>query len=71
VAFHPSALVLAIGYEDGFIMLVRLTDGSEILVRAPMVADAAKAITALAWDASGKRLAIGAADGYAGILTLP
>ncbi len=26
VAFHPKALVLAIGYEDGFILLCRLTD---------------------------------------------
>jgi hypothetical protein len=71
VAFHPSALVLAIGYEDGFVMLVRLTDASEILVRAPRVAEGAKAVSALAWDAAGKRLAIGAADGFAGILTLP
>jgi WD40 repeat protein len=71
VSFHPSALVLAIGYEDGFVMLVRLTDASELLVRAPGIADSAKAITALAWDSSGKRLAIGSADGFAGILTLP
>ena len=71
VAFHPSALVLAIGYEDGFVMLVRLTDASELLVRAPRVADGARAVTALAWDSAGKRLAIGCADGFAGILTLP
>ncbi len=71
VAFHPVSLVLAIGYEDGYVMLVRLTDASEILVRAPKVAEGAKAITAMAWDAAGKRLAMGAADGYAGILTLP
>jgi WD40 repeat protein len=71
VAFHPAALVLAIGYEDGFVMLVRLTDASEILVRAPKVVDNAKAISALAWDTTGKRLAIGAADGFAGVLTLP
>ncbi|MGL4635595.1 MAG: WD40 repeat domain-containing protein [Beijerinckiaceae bacterium] len=71
VAFHPGALVLAIGYDDGFVMLVRLTDASELLVRAPKMAEDAKAITALAWDSAGKRLAIGAADGYSGILTLP
>ena len=33
VAFHPRALVVAIGYDDGWILLVRLTDGAEILVR--------------------------------------
>jgi WD40 repeat protein len=71
VAFHPGALVLAIGYEDGFVMLVRLTDASELLVRAPAKDDGAKAITALAWDDEGRRLAIGGADGYAGLLTLP
>jgi len=68
VAFHPANLVLAIGYEDGFVMLVRLTDASELLVRA---AAGAGAVSALAWDAAGRRLAIGGADGYAGVLSLP
>ena len=60
-----------LGYEDGYVMLVRLTDASEIPVRAPTSADKAGAITALAWDGPGKRLVIGGTDGYAGILTLP
>ena len=68
VAFHPKALVLAIGYEDGFIILARLTDGSEILVRAETRGEA---VTALSWDAAGARLIFGTADGMAGILTLP
>ncbi len=67
VAFHPASLVLAIGYEDGFVMLVRLTDASELPVRM----SGGAAITALAWDAAGRRLAIGGAEGYAGLLTLP
>jgi sugar lactone lactonase YvrE len=71
VAFHPGSLVLAIGYEDGWVVLVRLTDASELLVRAPREADKAGAITAFSWDAQGKRLAIGGADGFAGLLTLP
>jgi WD40 repeat protein len=71
VAFHPGALVVAIGYEDGFVMLVRLTDASELLVRMPARGEGAKAITALAWEKTGRRLAIGGADGFAGILTLP
>ncbi|RFB78100.1 WD40 repeat domain-containing protein [Methylovirgula sp. 4M-Z18] len=71
IAFHPKALVLAIGYEDGWLMLCRLTDASEILVRAPEVGTDAGEITALCWDKDGKRLAFGAADGFAGLLTLP
>ena len=68
VAFHPKTYVLAAGYEDGFILLIRLTDASELLVR-PAVAGSG--ITAFAWDRLGKRLAFGAADGQAGVLTLP
>jgi len=68
VAFHPKALVLAVGYDDGCILLVRLTDASELLVRPPLKASG---ITAFAWDKLGKRLAFGAEDGAAGILTLP
>jgi WD40 repeat protein len=68
VAFHPRALVLAIGYEDGCILLVRLTDASELLARHP---SEGSGITALAWDKSGKRLAFGGEDGQAGVLTLP
>jgi WD40 repeat protein len=68
VAFHPRTYVLAAGYEDGFILLIRLTDASELLVR-PAVAG--NGITAFAWDKGGQRLAFGDADGQAGVLTLP
>ncbi|KUL92831.1 WD-repeat family protein [Bosea sp. WAO] len=68
VAFHPKALVLAVGYDDGCILMIRLVDGSELLVRA---AQRGSGITAFAWDKLGKRLAFGAEDGAAGVLTLP
>jgi WD40 repeat protein len=74
VAFHPGALVLAIGYDDGCVLLVRLTDASELMARAPAAdkgAGSACAVSALAWDREGRRLAMGGADGYAGVLTLP
>ncbi|HEY8126552.1 MAG TPA: WD40 repeat domain-containing protein [Methylocystis sp.] len=71
VAFHPAALVLAIGYDDGLLMLARLTDGSEILVRRPAQDDTRARITALVWDERGARLAFGAENGDAGVLTLP
>jgi WD40 repeat protein len=69
VAFHPRALVLAQGYEDGFLLLCRIPDGAEILVRA--APEAGRPISALAWDAAGKRLLFGTADGAAGLLDMP
>lgn len=68
VAFHPKSLVLAIGYEDGWVMLVRFTDGAELLVRA---GGDGSAITGLGWDAQGKRLVFGAESGASGLLALP
>jgi WD40 repeat protein len=68
VAFHPKTLVLAIGYEDGCLLLVRLTDGSELIARHP---SEGSGITALAWDRRGERLSFGGEDGQAGVLTLP
>ncbi|MCX7339414.1 MAG: WD40 repeat domain-containing protein [Hyphomicrobiales bacterium] len=68
VAFHPGAYVIAAGYEDGCILLLRLTDGSELLAR-PAVKGSG--ITALCWNKPGKSLLFGCADGQAGLLTLP
>jgi hypothetical protein len=68
VAFHPRALVLAVGYDDGCILIIRLTDASELLVRPALKGSG---ITAFAWDKAGKRLAFGTEDGAAGVLTLP
>ena len=69
VAFHPKSLVLAIGYEDNCILLCRLTDAAELLVRRPV--DGAGSITSMAWDGAGKRLIFGTSEGQAGLLTLP
>ena len=68
VAFHPNTAVLAVGYEDGCILLIRLADASELLVR-PALQNSG--ITAMAWDKAERRLAFGCEDGRAGILTLP
>ena len=67
VAFHPRALVVAIGYADGLVLLCRLGDAAEILVRPP----GDGAISALAWDKIGARLLFGTDAGAAGLLTLP
>ncbi|WPP03994.1 WD40 repeat domain-containing protein [Methylocella tundrae] len=70
VAFHPKSPVLAQGYEDGMILLCRLADGAELLVRASGAGENA-AVTALCWDDAGRRLLFGCADGASGILTMP
>ena len=72
VAFHPKSLVVAIGYEDGWVMICRITDAAEILVRSTTESDAKdRAISVLAWSADGGRLLFGAEDGAAGVLDVP
>lgn len=66
VACHPKQDVLAAGYGDGTILMVRLEDGAEILVRRNGTA----AVSALAWNSKGSLLAFGTEDGDAGLLTL-
>ncbi|WP_294538927.1 WD40 repeat domain-containing protein [uncultured Rhodoblastus sp.] len=69
VAFHPKAPVVAIGYDDGWILLVRLGDGAEILVRR--AEGERDAIAALAFDAKGARMVFGTLGGQAGVLDFP
>jgi WD40 repeat protein len=71
VAFHPSALVVSIGYEDGLVLLCRLADGAEIPVRTAKTDDRSGAVTALGWDPDGKRLVMGTSSGDAALVTIP
>jgi WD40 repeat protein len=64
VACHPKQEVVAVGYADGLVLLVRIEDGAEVLARK----GAGTPITALAWSASGAALAFGAEDGEAGVI---
>lgn len=68
VACHPKAFVVAIGYEDGCILMCRMSDGSELLVRR--ASSLSGAITALAWNEDGARLAFGTDGGAAGWLDI-
>jgi len=70
VAFHPKAPVIAVGYDDGWILLCRLTDAAELLVHRPGETPEG-AITALTWDTEGRHLLFGSAEGFAGLLTMP
>jgi len=66
VACHPKQAVAAAGYADGTVLLVRLDDGAEIMVKRP----GASPVSALGWEATGARLAFGTEDGEAGVLVL-
>jgi WD40 repeat protein len=66
VACHPRQDILAAGYSDGTILMVRLADGAEILVRRNGTAP----VAALAWNSKGTLLAFAAEDGDAGLLPL-
>ena len=66
VACHPRQEVVAVGYANGLVLLVRVEDGAEVLAKKPGNAP----VTALAWDASGDTLAFGTEDGEAGIVRL-
>lgn len=59
VACHPSQPVVAVGYEDGAVLLIRIEDEAEILLK-----NAAKSpVSALLWKQDGSQLAIGCEDG--------
>ena len=66
VACHPKQDILAAGYTDGTVLMVRMHDGAEILVRR----NGSAQVASLAWSASGKLLAYAAQDGDAGLLTV-
>jgi len=66
VACHPKQDILAAGYSDGTLLMVRLNDGAEILVRK----NGGAQVSALAWNPKGTLLAFAAEDGEAGLLEL-
>ena len=66
VACHPRDDILLAGYSDGTILMVRIEDGAEILVRK----NGGEPVSALAWNAKGTILAFATEDGDAGLMTL-
>lgn len=66
VACHPREETVALGYADGLVMTVRFADSHEARFRKP----GGSPVSALAWDATGARLAFGCEDGAAGIVSL-
>src|SRR4030081_2396144 len=66
VACHPKQDIMAAGYSDGTVLMIRLEDGAEILVRRRGNA----AVAGLAWSARGSLLAFATEDGDAGMVEL-
>jgi len=66
VACHPQQDVVAAGFADGMVLLVRIDDAAEILVKKPGPAP----VTAMAFSPDGKSFAFGCEDGEAGIVDL-
>ncbi len=66
VACHPRQDIVAAGYADGMVLLIRIEDGAEILAKKPGDGP----VTALAWSADGVFLAWGTENGEAGVIDL-
>ena len=66
VACHPRQDIIAAGYTDGMVLIVRIEDAAEILAKKPGDAP----VTALAWSADGTLLAFGTESGDAGVIDL-
>lgn len=67
VAAHPSRDLIAAGYANGQVGVMRLGQRDELLVRQ----DGNGPVTALAWSADGEHLALGTADGLAAVVSFP
>ena len=66
VACHPKEDVVAIGYQDGMVMISRFEDNAEVLLRRPGTAP----VSSLGWDSAGVRLAFGTENSEAGVISL-
>jgi len=66
VAFHPTEEMLAVGYADGSVALVRLADDDATVVQEA----GGEPLSALGWSGDGAALAWGGEDGRAGLLEM-
>ncbi|MBR0800677.1 WD40 repeat domain-containing protein [Bradyrhizobium jicamae] len=64
---HPEGRLIAAGYADGMVVVARIGESDELLVRPP----GRGAIHALRWSPDGKHLAFGTNNGEAAIVTFP
>lgn len=65
VAFHPASDVIAAGYSDGAVMLIRMEDDSVLEIDTP---EDGEPVTAVTWSADGSLLGWGSEGGRAGLI---
>lgn len=66
VACHPADEIVAIGFADGMILAARIADQKEVVLRR----GGKGAVSAMAWDAPGRRLAFGSETGDCGVVDI-
>lgn len=66
VACHPIEDLVAIGFVDGMVIAVRVTDNKEALLRQPGKGP----ITTMAWNKPGRLLAFGSQKGDCGVIDI-
>jgi WD40 repeat protein len=66
VACHPSQEVVAAGFGDGLVLMAEVASGRVVPIAPP----SGSAVSALAWNDTGTRLAFGTEAGFAGLLDL-
>lgn len=67
VDMHPERRLVAAGYGDGMIVVARIGEPDELVVKPP----GGGSVHALQWSRDGQRLAFGTSDGEAAIVTFP
>jgi WD40 repeat protein len=66
VACHPTKEIVAVGYGDGLVLLVRIPDGAEIMIKPPDDGP----ISAMGWNAIGTQIGIASEDGQCRVVSL-
>ncbi|MGX1104359.1 MULTISPECIES: WD40 repeat domain-containing protein [Bradyrhizobium] len=67
VDMHPEGRLIAAGYGDGMVVVARIGEADELVVKPP----GRGAIHALRWSPDGQHLAFGTDNGEAAIVTFP
>jgi len=66
VACHPTKEIVAVGYDDGLVLLVRIPDGAEIMIKPPD----GRSISAMRWNSLGSQIGIASESGQCRVVSL-
>ncbi|ANW01707.1 WD40 repeat domain-containing protein [Bradyrhizobium icense] len=67
VDMHPERRLVAAGYGDGMVVVARIGEPDELVVKSP----GGGAVQALQWSRDGQHLALGTSDGETALVTFP